>query len=240
MILAALLTGTATIAFAETEQSNIVISDAVAPMKLEVDSNSNSASETKTVTLINTGETATEYVAYVEQTSGKTNPNSNFELSKSKITVQPGESYQLEISIPIQSVNPNSEEYKLKIIRNPDTQTPVGYIIPIIFAGENGGTGNVSKGGSSSGSAASVQNQNQNQNGSGNGSNNSENKSGMNSESNENENKEAFSNEKETKENSLIKLVGVVILLLIVLLVIVGIIVRKEMKSEPKSKFNKK
>lgn len=135
--------GTTDIAFAEpVSKMDIIISDSVAPMKLEI-SNSELGSEIETVkknvTLTNTGKAATEYICYIEQSGGKkddkNNNSANFELSQSKIILLPGESKKLEIEIPVQTFKTNSKDadYKLKIIRNPNTQTPVGYIIPIKF-----------------------------------------------------------------------------------------------------------
>ncbi|MDR0767011.1 MAG: hypothetical protein LBE57_00980 [Methanosarcinales archaeon] len=226
LILIAFLTAAANVTFAETAQTNVIISDSIAPMKLEVDSNSGNASETKTVTLTNTGKVATEYIVYVEQTGGKENTKSNFELSESKITVQPGESHKVEISIPVQNINPNSEEYKLKIIRNPDTQTPVGYIIPIIFTGTETEDGSASKGGSSSGSAVAAQSRNGNEE-------NEENGSETVTRSIETNKAEANGTKADDREKLKI-LIGILLLLILAVVVLIGIIVWKKMKAESK------
>lgn len=117
-------------------RTDIIISDSIAPMKLEIDSKTGNETETRTVTLTNTGEAATEYICYIEQTGGKKDIGADFELSESKIVLLPGDSGKLKIEIPAQAIKTDSTdaEYKLKIIRNPETQTPVGYIIPIKFA----------------------------------------------------------------------------------------------------------
>ncbi|WNY28213.1 hypothetical protein MmiEs2_03970 [Methanimicrococcus stummii] len=143
------------------EKTNLVISDSIAPMKLEI-SNPNEI-ETKMITLVNTGETATEYICYIERANGK-EIDSGFQLSETEMTIQPGKSQSIEVSIPAKI---NVEEYKIKIVRNPDTQTPVGYIIPILFSEPNSAENNKTGGSSgSSGLSAAVLNktdQNENQ-----------------------------------------------------------------------------
>ncbi|WP_318784907.1 hypothetical protein [Methanimicrococcus hacksteinii] len=117
------------------QKTSLVISDSVSPMRLEVDAGSTAAeTETKTVTLTNTGETENTYIFYIES-GGSDKSNAEFELSETKATVLPGETYSLEISIPVSKIKNSADESKLKIIRNPDTQTPVGYIIPIEISG---------------------------------------------------------------------------------------------------------
>ncbi|MDR2944919.1 MAG: hypothetical protein LBU81_07590 [Methanosarcinales archaeon] len=126
--------GIANAAFSEpAAEPEKVISDAISPMKLEIDLKTDNITETKTVVLTNTGETATEYICRIEQTGGKNELAADFVLSESKITLLSGESKKLEIEMPVKKLktNPADAEYKLKIIRNPKTQTPVGYIIPI-------------------------------------------------------------------------------------------------------------
>ncbi len=139
LLLAVFAAGTANAAFPEPmTRTDIVTGDSIAPMKIEIDLKTSNA-ETRTVILTNTGETATEYICFVEQTGGKKDISAVFELSESKITLLPGDSKKLEIKIPVPVLITNSAdaEYKLKIIRNPETQTPVGYIIPINLTGSD-------------------------------------------------------------------------------------------------------
>lgn len=138
LLLAVFAAGTAQTAFSEPGTgTNDVTGDSIAPMKLEIDPATGDITKTRTVIITNTGETVNEYVFYVEQTGGKNDLSGAFELSESAITLLPGDSKTLDIGIPVQALKTNlpDAEYKLKIIRNPETQTPVGYIIPIKSAG---------------------------------------------------------------------------------------------------------
>jgi len=117
-----------------TEQ---IISDSISPMKLEFDFSKNeSEAITKTVFLRNTGTEQINYLFYVEnKNSGNQNIETALKLSEKTITILPNENFELEISLSaddIKNIN-NLNETKLKMIRNPETQTPVGYIIPISF-----------------------------------------------------------------------------------------------------------
>ena len=117
-----------------TEQ---MISDSISPMKLEFDFSKNDGEAiTKTVFLRNTGTEQINYRFYVEnKNSGNQNIETALKLSEKTVTILPNENFELEISLSaddIKNIN-NLNETKLKMIRNPETQTPVGYIIPISF-----------------------------------------------------------------------------------------------------------
>jgi len=117
-----------------TEQ---IISDSISPMKLEFDFSENDGEAiTKTVFLRNTGTEQINYLFYVEnKNSGNQTIETALKLSEKAVTILPNENFELEISLSaddIKNIN-NLNETKLKMIRNPETQTPVGYIIPISF-----------------------------------------------------------------------------------------------------------
>ena len=241
IVFSALLANTA---FAEASQTNVIISDSISPVRLVVDANSNTV-ETRTVTITNTGNVPAEYIFYVAQTGGRENTASTFELSDTRATVQPGESHRLEISIQVQNINPNLEEYRLKIVRNPDTQTPVGYIIPIDFIGGGPGSGGGSGGGGSTGSATVAQNQSVT------GGNDSETSakeaetSGTESngpgvggiETGGTETSGMASNDSEAggaKSGNGRKIIGIVLVLILSSVVLAGIIIRKRMKAASK------
>lgn len=125
--------GASNIVFCEPIQNEIEISDSVSPMKLEITAAEINSKETitKTVFLRNTGNKPNNYIFYIEE-NGKRTEKSGVLLSKNAAALLPGETYTLEISVPTkQSKQFTENELKLKIIRNPETQTPVGYIIPI-------------------------------------------------------------------------------------------------------------
>ena len=233
-------------AFAETPQTNVIISDSISPVRLVVDANTNTV-ETRTVTITNTGNVPAEYIFYVAQTGGRENTASTFELSDTRATVQPGESHRLEISIQVQNINPNLEEYRLKIVRNPDTQTPVGYIIPIDFigGGPGSGSGGGGDGSGSTGSATVTQNQ------SATGGNESETSaegaetSGAETngtdvggiETGGTETSGMASNDSEAggaKSGNGRKIIGTVLVLILSSVVLAGIIIRKRMKAASK------
>ena len=114
-----------------------IISDSISPMKLEFDFSENDGEAiTKTVFLRNTGTEQINYRFYVEnKNSGNQNIETALKLSEKTVTILPNENFELEISLSaddIKNIN-NLNETKLKMIRNPETQTPVGYIIPISF-----------------------------------------------------------------------------------------------------------
>jgi len=114
-----------------------IISDSISPMKLEFDFSENDGEAiTKTVFLRNTGTEQINYLFYVEnKNSGNQNIETALKLSEKTVTILPNENFELEISLSaddIKNIN-NLNETKLKMIRNPETQTPVGYIIPISF-----------------------------------------------------------------------------------------------------------
>ncbi|MDL2260965.1 hypothetical protein LJC08_01805 [Methanimicrococcus sp. OttesenSCG-928-J09] len=125
--------GTSNVVFCEPIQKEIEISDSISPMKLEITANEINSKETiiKTVFLRNTGNNPNNYIFYIEE-NGKRTEKSGILLSEASAAVLPGEMHTLKISIPTkQSKQFTENELKLKIIRNPETQTPVGYIIPI-------------------------------------------------------------------------------------------------------------
>lgn len=158
LILTICMIGIVNSAAADPEKTNYIVSDSVSPLKLEVETGSSTAeTETKIVTLTNTGETTTEYIFYVERSRGtNTSNSSSFGLSETKTAILPGETYKLEISIPASLIQNSTDEYKLKIVRNPETQTPVGYIIPILTAASSeNGSGNGSKNNGSNSAAIS-------------------------------------------------------------------------------------
>lgn len=116
------------------ESRERIVSDAVSPMKIEIDTDELAAEKpkTKSVFLRNTGETETEYVCYIEQSGNRNDLAAAFSLSEKRIQIPPGESRELCITIPVEKMREKpAENITLKIIRNPETQTPVGYIIPI-------------------------------------------------------------------------------------------------------------
>ena len=112
--------------------------DSIAPMKIEMDF-AKSETVTKTVTLKNTGTTQTTYIFYTDADGVQTDTSSCFDLSDSKIELAAGESYELKISASLEEIQKYSQteldELKLKIVRNPETSTPLGYILPISITG---------------------------------------------------------------------------------------------------------
>lgn len=134
----------------------IIISDSVSPMKIEISTENDPSADgiiSKTVSLRNTGDVPVNYVIYIESgSSSKT--SSLFELSAAAASVEPGERFELQISASKNELEKYTaaelEDIKIKLVRNPDTQTPLGYIIPVTVrqSGETG-TGTETKGGNS-------------------------------------------------------------------------------------------
>ncbi|MBZ3935057.1 hypothetical protein [Methanimicrococcus blatticola] len=240
LLLTVIAGGTINIALSEPDpatKTDIVISDSIAPMKLEIDSKTNNAIETKTVILTNTGDTATEYICYIEQNGGKKDLGSGFELSDSKITLLPGDSKKLKIVIPAQAVKSNSAdaEYKLKIIRNPDTQTPVGYIIPIQLTGSDS-TGKTSGGKSGAGAGLTMSDPENKKNETKNETKNemkNETKNGSENKNGKNENNSNGIDDENKYGNDFMKKGGIILLLafLTMLAAVVGIMIQKKRKQ---------
>ncbi|MCL2549485.1 MAG: hypothetical protein FWE78_00845 [Methanimicrococcus sp.] len=120
----------------------IRISDSVTPMKIEISPASDSDANgmiSKTVSLRNTGDVPVNYVIYMES-GGNSNAASLFELSAAAASVAPGGKFDLQISASKSEIEKYTaaelENIKIKLIRNPDTQTPVGYIIPVTVGGK--------------------------------------------------------------------------------------------------------
>ena len=118
------------------------ISDSVTPMKVEIhpvnDSDTNGMIS-KTVSLRNTGDVPVHYIIYIEG-GGNSKASSLFELSADAASVDPGEKFELQISASKNEIEKYTaaelENIKIKLVRNPDTQTPVGYIIPVTVGSE--------------------------------------------------------------------------------------------------------
>lgn len=119
-----------------TAAGEVQIGDAVAPMKIEInaaDADSNGMIS-KTVSLRNTGSVPLNYIFYAE--SGRDeNAAALLTLSATAASVAPGDRYDLHIRISKNEIEKYGAEdlegIKLKIVRNPETQTPVGYILPV-------------------------------------------------------------------------------------------------------------
>ncbi|WNY26223.1 hypothetical protein [Methanolapillus millepedarum] len=149
---------------AAAAENEIVVQDSVSPLKLDLQLDySNSTGSTtgstigntvsKTVYIRNTGDTSLNYIFYLDQ-SEKTGVLPLFSLSESSVSLEPGQSYSLTVSVQTNPVKSESDfsDVKLKIIRNPESTTPVGYVVPIhITTTEENSTGNGS-GNSGSGS----------------------------------------------------------------------------------------
>ncbi|MDV0447572.1 hypothetical protein MsAg5_14770 [Methanosarcinaceae archaeon Ag5] len=112
-----------------------VVLDSVSPLKLDIHldaAGKSNDSVSKTVYIRNTGNTPLNYVFYLDQ-SKKTGVLSSFSLSESSATLEPGQSHSLTVSVKSSSVKSETDfsGVKLKIVRNPESATPVGYIVPI-------------------------------------------------------------------------------------------------------------
>ncbi|MCL2863191.1 MAG: hypothetical protein FWE54_03760 [Methanimicrococcus sp.] len=115
----------------------IQISDSVSPMKIEISAASDSDAGgmiSKTVSLRNTGDVPVHYIIYMDSARNE-NAASVFDLSATTASVNPGERFEFQISASKNEIEKYTEaeleDIKLKIIRNPDTLTPLGYIIPV-------------------------------------------------------------------------------------------------------------
>lgn len=131
--------------FADGENNDSVISDSISPLKFEMKYDENKTGEKESVflTITNTGDVATNYICYFDQKSGKNDLKSVLEISEKQISLLPKETKKIEISISNENLkNTTTKEFQLKIIRNPETQTPVGYIIPIEINGKTNENGN--------------------------------------------------------------------------------------------------
>ena len=113
--------------------------DSIAPMKMEIDmeEEANPDSETiiKTIYVRNTGNTPTHYIFYTEQNGGKNEISSKFQLSETETEINPGNTFELILTVSKKELekydSKDLENVKIKMIRNPKSQTPVGYIIPV-------------------------------------------------------------------------------------------------------------
>jgi len=127
---------------AVTVCGEIQISDSVTPLKIEIstaDDSDTNGMISKNVSLRNTGDVPVDYVIYIES-GGNSNAASLFELSANAASVGPGEKFELQISASIDEIEKYTaaelENIKIKLVRHPDTQTPVGYIIPVTINGK--------------------------------------------------------------------------------------------------------
>jgi len=161
--------GFSSAAFADNEKSDVIVGDLISPLKFKIQYDENRPDEKESVflTITNTGEVSTEYVCYFEQKNGKKDLESALEISEKQISLLPNETKKIEISILNKQLkNTTSGECQLKVVRNPKTKTPVGYIIPIEITGKAVDDGNET--GSGSGSKTGSGNKNQLQIGTGN------------------------------------------------------------------------
>lgn len=120
---------------------DVQISDSVSPLKIEIDLNEvNGLTDDieKSVFLRNSGNEPIDYIFYIENkndTNKKEPLMSVFKLSVTETAILPENTFELKITIFGKELGKYDsvalEDVKLKIIRNPNTQTPVGYIIPI-------------------------------------------------------------------------------------------------------------
>ena len=109
--------------------------ESIAPMKMKIDMDATDEIITKMIYLKNTGNTPTNYIFYTEQNGGKNEISSKFQLAETETMIAPGDTFELSLTISKEEIEKyNSKELesvKIKIIRNPESQTPVGYIIPV-------------------------------------------------------------------------------------------------------------
>jgi hypothetical protein len=118
--------------------TEIIGGDSISPMKIEMDFTKNEM-VTKTVTVKNTGNTPTTYIFYTDTAGSQKEAASVFDLSETKKQLAAGESYDLIISASVEDLQkytqPELDALRLKIVRDPETTTPLGYILPINIAG---------------------------------------------------------------------------------------------------------
>jgi hypothetical protein len=113
--------------------------DSLAPMKMKIDmedeTNTNSETITKTIYVRNTGNTPIHYVFYTEQDGCQNDISSKFQLSRTETEISPGNTFELNVTISKTDLekydSKDLENVKIKVVRNPESQTPVGYIIPV-------------------------------------------------------------------------------------------------------------
>ena len=113
--------------------------DSLAPMKMKIDmedeTNADSETITKTIYVRNTGNTPIHYVFYTEHDGNQNDISSKFRLSRTETEVGPGNTFELNVTVSktdIEKYDSNDlENVKIKVVRNPESQTPVGYIIPV-------------------------------------------------------------------------------------------------------------
>jgi hypothetical protein len=109
--------------------------DSIAPMKMEIEMGTDSETITKTIYVKNTGNTPIQYVFYTDQAGGKSEISSKFKLSETETEILPGNTFELNLTISKKDLekydSKDLENVKIKMIRNPESQTPVGYIIPV-------------------------------------------------------------------------------------------------------------
>ena len=113
--------------------------DSLAPMKMKIDmedeTNTNSETITKTIYVRNTGKTPIHYVFYTEQDGCQNDISSKFQLSRTETEISPGNTFELNVTISKTDLekydSKDLENVKIKVVRNPESQTPVGYIIPV-------------------------------------------------------------------------------------------------------------
>jgi len=109
--------------------------DLIAPMKMEIEMGTDNEIITKTIYVKNTGNTPTSYVFYTEQAGGKNEISSKFKLSETETKIDPRETFELSLTVSKKELeeygSKDLENVKIKMIRNPESQMPVGYIIPV-------------------------------------------------------------------------------------------------------------
>ena len=113
--------------------------DSLAPMKMKIDmeeeTNADNETITKTIYVRNTGNTPIHYVFYTEHDGSQNDISSKFQLSRTETEISPGNTFELNVTVSKTELekydSKDLENVKIKAVRNPESQTPVGYIIPV-------------------------------------------------------------------------------------------------------------
>ncbi|MCL2141828.1 MAG: hypothetical protein FWH46_02970 [Methanimicrococcus sp.] len=227
----------------------IVGGDSITPMKIEMDF-TKSETVTKTVTLKNTGNMPTTYIFYTDAAGVQTQASSCFDLSETKIELAAGESYDLKISASVEELQKYSQteldDLKLKIVRDSETTTPIGYILPINITGQdenkipenNTSSGNKTNNETANNTGMTVQNNNtsnntdsDNSNADSSNSNNNSNYTNGSSNNNSSNNTNFNENDMNQKEANMKKIAALGLTLCVGLLIAISCIYYYQLKK---------
>ena len=139
LFISAILIFAALISTSAVAAEEIRTGDSIAPMKMKIDMDDETNPDNETITKIifvkNTGNTPIHYIFYTEQTGGKNEISSEFKLSETETEISPGNTFELSLTVSKKELEKydlkDLENVKIKMIRNPESQMPVGYIIPV-------------------------------------------------------------------------------------------------------------